>query len=230
MAGTIFYLFYRDDQYLMKIGLLHSVHLVANINTTSTDCFGTPVRCIAHIVIGPVKVCIFVTPWVDGQLTNFIIPVTNYYEYRTDNFLRFTDSERNNSHLQSEIRHDLVNIYLAYSIGNSRRSGSTLLSSVVNFSNQTSLDDYKIKILNFLFPLNSSALNAFIVLLKFANQNFPLAIYDISSQLFTVLVNKNFPLGNYIYRWEAKNLIGENLTSNVYFFRISISKKQNLGR
>ncbi len=51
-------------------------------------------------------------------------------------FLRLTDQEWNNQYLQSALRPDWVNIYLADSIGNSRGSGPTLITSVDDQSEQ----------------------------------------------------------------------------------------------
>lgn len=105
-----------------------------------------------------------------------------------------------------------------------------MLTSVESSGNPTPVDDYEIKISNYPNPFNSSTLIVFTVPSKLTNQNVQLAVYDISGQLITELVNQNLPSGNYIYHWEAKNFIGENLTSGVYFYRISISDKTKSGK
>lgn len=100
----------------------------------------------------------------------------SYYEYRTENFLRLTDDEWDNSHLQSATRPDWVNIYLADTTGNSKGSGSTLLTSVESSGNPTPVDDYEIKISNYPNPFNSSTLISFTVPSKLTNQNVQLAV------------------------------------------------------
>lgn len=223
-------LFYRDDEYLEDSGLMHSDHIVADIHTTPTDCYGDMHGWISHVGTGMVNIGIFVTPWVDGELTAFAGPVMSYYEYRTENFLRLTDEEWDNSHLQSAIRPDWVNIYLADTTGNSKGSGSTLLTSNQNIGNTIPIDDYEIKISNYPNPFNSSTLIVFTVPSQLTNQNVQLSIYDISGQLISELINQNLPSGNYIYRWEAENFNGEKLTSGVYFYRISISDRTKSGK
>ncbi|MGQ9644856.1 MAG: DUF3160 domain-containing protein, partial [Ignavibacterium sp.] len=226
----IHFYFIGDDEYLEDSGLMHSDHIVADIHTTPTDCSGNMHGWISHVGTGPVNIGIFVTPWVDGELTAFAGPVMSYYEYRTENFLRLTDEEWDNSNLQSATRPDWVNIYLADSTGNSRGSGSTLLTSVENSGNPTPVDDYEIKISNYPNPFNSSTLIVFTVPSQLTNQNVQLAIYDISGQLISELLNQNLPSGNFIYRWEAKNSVGDNLTSGIYFYRISISDRTKSGK
>lgn len=223
-------LFYKDGEYFNFKGLIDDDYIVADIHTTPTDCSGNSRGWISHVGTGPVNIGVFVTPWVDGELTAFAGPVMSYYEYRTENFLRLTDEEWDNSHLQFATRPDWVNIYLADTTGNSRGSGSTLFTSNVIISDPTTVDDYEIKISNYPNPFNSSTLIVFSVPSQLTNQNVQLAIYDISGQLITELVNQNLPSGNYIYRWEAKNSIGENLTSGVYFYRISISDRTKSGK
>lgn len=213
-------LFYEDDEYLEDSGLMHSEHIVADIFTTPTDCYGNMSGWISHIGTGLVNIGIFVTPWVDGELTAFTGPVMSYYEYRTENFLRLTDDEWNSTYLQSATRPNWVNIYLADTTGNSIGSGSTLLTSVENSGNPTPVDDYEIKISNHPNPFNSTTLIVLTVPSQLTNQNVQLAIYDISGPLITELENQNLPSGNYIYRWEATNSVSDNLTSGVYFYSI----------
>lgn len=222
--------FYRNDEYLEDSGLMHSDHIVADIHTTPTDCCGNMHRWISLVGTAPVNFGIFVTLWVDGELTAFAGPVMSYYEDRTENFLRLTDDEWDNSYLQSATRPDWVNIYLADTTGNSRGSGSTLLTSVESSGNPTPVYNYEIKISNYPNPFNLSRLISFTVPSKLTNQNVQLAVYDISGQLITELVNQNLPSGNYIYRWEATNSVGDNLTSGVYFYRISIADKTKSGK
>lgn len=222
-------LFYQDDGHMDK-GLMQSDHIVADIHTTPTDCLGNPGGWISHVGTGPVNIGVFVTPWVDGELTAFAGPVMSYYEYRTENFLRLTDDEWSNSYLQSALRPDLVNLYLADTTGNSRGSGATLLTSVENDFNTIVLKDYDIKIANFPNPFNSTTLIVFTVPTNLTNQIVTLRIFDINGNLIAELINKPLSTGNYIYRWEGKNNFGQNVSSGVYFYNIRIADKTKTGK
>lgn len=222
-------LFYQDDGYMDK-GLMQSDHIVADIHTTPSDCVGNQGGWISHVGTGPVNIGVFITPWVDGQLTAFAGPVMSYYEYRTENFLRLTDDEWSNSYLQSALRPDWVNLYLADSTGNSRGSGTTLLTSVENDFNSTLPEDFDIKITNFPNPFNATTLIVFTVPTNLTNQNVSLKIFDINGNLISELINQPLSSGNYIYRWEGKNNSGQNVSSGVYFFNIRIADKTKTGK
>lgn len=222
-------LFYQDDGYMDK-GLMQSDHIVADIHTTPTDCFGNQGGWISHVGTGPVNIGVFITPWVDGELTAFAGPVMSYYEYRTENFLRLTDEEWSNSYLQSALRPDWVNLYLADTTGNSRGIGATLLTSVENDFNTVLPEDYEIKIANFPNPFNLTTLIVFTVPTTLTNQNVSLKIFDVNGNLISELINQPLSSGNYIYRWEGKNNSGLNVSSGVYFFNICIADKTKTGK
>ncbi|WP_337865642.1 DUF3160 domain-containing protein [Ignavibacterium sp.] len=216
-------LFYRDDEYT-DVGLMQSDHLVADIHTTPTDCSAIPYGWITHVGTGKINIGVFVTPWVDGELTAFTGPVMSYYEYRTENFLRLTDDEWKNIYLQSALRPDWVNIYLADSLGNSRGSGATLLN-LADDDWSKPVDEYEIKISNYPNPFNNSTLIIFSVPSKLTNNNVQLTVYDITGRLISELVNQNLPSGNYVYRFEE-----ENLSSGTYFYNLKIAEQSKSGK
>ncbi|MEP0860668.1 MAG: DUF3160 domain-containing protein [Ignavibacterium sp.] len=222
-------LFYRDFEYQDK-GLMESDHIVADIHTTPTDCNGLMGGWISHVGNGNLNVGVFITPWVDGELTAFAGPVMSYHEYRSDNFLRLTDDEWNNTYLQSALRPSWVNLYLADSTGNSRGNGPKLLTSEKDDFNNSIVDDYEIKIANFPNPFNSSTLIVFTVPVSLTNQNVNLRIFDLNGNLVSELVNQTLSSGNYIYRWEAKNSAGQNVASGIYFYNIQIADRTKTGK
>ncbi len=117
-------------------GLMESDHIVADIHTTPTNCGGGYIGAISHVGTGPVNLGVFITENHLGEPTAFVGPVTSYYEYRTTNFLRLTDEEWATTYLQSALRPEWVNIYLADSLGESRGSGPSLITSVEVDENQ----------------------------------------------------------------------------------------------
>ncbi len=227
-------LFYRDDEFpgtqSSHRGMMDADYIVADIHTTPTDCNGVFTGWITHAGIGPVNIGVFVIPWVDGELTAFAGPMLSYYEYRTENFLRLTDEEWSAIHLNLALRPDWVNLYLADSTGNSRGPGSTLLTSVKFDDEEFDPVSYEIKVINYPNPFNSSTLIAFNVPFNLSNKNVSLKIFDINGNQISKLVDQPLASGNYIYRWEGKDIAGNSLASGVYFYNLSIADKSKTGK
>ena len=117
-------------------GLMESDHIVADIHTTPTNCGGGYIGAISHVGTGPVNLGIFITENHLGESTAFVGPVMSYYEHRTTNFLRLTDEEWASIYLHLAERPEWVNIYLADSLGETRGSGPSLITSVEKDENQ----------------------------------------------------------------------------------------------
>ncbi len=174
-------LFYNDFLYSgtsssTNPGLMESDHLVADMHTIPTDCYGVPYGWVKHVGTGPINLGVFVTPWNDGVQTAFIGPVMSYYEYTTEDFLRLTDEEWNNQYLQSALRPDWVNIYLADSTGNSRGSGPSLITSVDENPNSNIIPQSELLITNYPNPFNSTTLIVFTIPYDLTNKNTELKI------------------------------------------------------
>ena len=229
-------LFYKDEQ-LTNLeppygnpGLLQSDHLVADMHTIPTNCTGTPFGWVKHVGTGPINLGVFVAPWNDGIETAFIGPVMSYYEYTTDNFLRLTDQEWNNQYLQSALRPEWVNIYLADSSGNSRGNGPTLITSVDDDPNNTIIPQSEIMISNYPNPFNPNTLIAFTIPYDLTNQNTELKIYDVQGALIATLVNQQLAAGNYVVKWEGKNQSNQNVASGIYLYNIKVGEKIKSGK
>jgi len=228
-------LFYNDFLYSgtsssTNPGLMESNHLVADMHTIPTNCTGVPYGWVKHVGTGPINLGVFVTPWNDGVETAFIGPVMSYYEYTTENFLRLTDEEWNNQYLQSALRPDWVNLYLADSGGNSRGSGPTLISSIDENPNNIIIPQSEIVIANYPNPFNSSTLIVFTIPYDLTNENTELKIYDVQGSLIATLVNQQLAAGNYIVKWEGKNQNQQNVSSGVYFYNIKVGEKIKSGK
>jgi len=228
-------LFYNDFQYsgnngMSNPGLMESDHLVADMHTIPTDCNGNYYGWVKHVGTGPINLGVFVTPWNDGVQTAFIGPVMSYYEYTTDDFLRLTDQEWNNQYLQSALRPDWVNIYLADSTGNSRGSGPSLITSVDSNPNNNIIPQSEILISNYPNPFNSTTLIVFTIPYDLTNENTELKIFNIQGSLVATLVNQPLAAGNYIIKWEGKNQNQQNVSSGVYFYNIKVGEKIKSGK
>ena len=227
-------LFYNDTGLLGNFGtnpgLMDSDQLIADMHTVPTDCFGGPLGWVLHTGTGPINLGVFVTPWNDEVQTAFIGPVMSYYEYTTEKFLRLTDQEWNNQYLQSALRPNWVNIYLADINGNSRGSGPTLITSVDGNTNNTIIPQSEIIIANYPNPFNPSTLIVFTIPYDLANENTELKIFDVQGRLITTLVNEQLAAGKYVIKWEGKNQYNQNVSSGVYFYNIKVGNKVKSGK
>lgn len=222
-------LFYFDPAFGQK-GLMQSDHLVADMHTVPTDCMGDKLGWVKHTGTGPINLGVFVTPWNDGVPTAFIGPVMSYYEYTTSNFLRLTDAEWNNQYLQSALRPDWVNIYLADSLGNSRGNGPSLITSVDGNPNNNIIPQSEIIVANYPNPFNSSTLIVFTIPYDLNNENTELKIFDVQGRLVTTLVNQQLAAGNYVVKWEGKNQNRQDVSSGIYFYNIKVGEKIKSGK
>jgi hypothetical protein len=173
---------------------------------------------------------VFIANADDSIQTAYVGPVLSYYEYITDDFLRLTDEEWDNEYLQSALRPDWVNIYLADSIGNSRGSGPSLITSVDENPNNNIIPQSEIIISNYPNPFNSSTLIVFTIPYDLTNENTELKIYDVQGSLVATLINQQLSAGNYVVKWEGKNQNQQNVSSGIYFYNIKVGEKVKSGK
>jgi hypothetical protein len=216
-------LFYDDFGYDYK-GFMESDHIVADIHTTPTDCGGGYFGAISHVGTGPINLGVFVTENYQGNLTAFIGPVMSYYEYRTMDFLRLTDEEWASTYLQSALRPDWVNLYLADTLGQSRGTGSTLITSVEK-DKKIEIPLSQILLSNYPNPFNPYTIISFSVPYDLTNSFVELRIYDINGSLIKTLVQENLPAGNYLIKWNGDNSSGNKVSSGIYIFSIRVGDR-----
>jgi len=205
-------------------GLMESDHIVADIHTTPTNCSGGSIGAISHVGTGNINLGVFITENHLGELTAFVGPVMSYYEYRTTNFLRLTDDEWENTYLQSALRPEWVNIYLADSLGQSRGSGTTLITSVEQDINPI-IPQSQILLNNYPNPFNPYTIISFSIPYDLTNSSVELKIYDINGSLVKTLVNENLPAGNYLTKWEGDNISGTKVSSGIYIYSLRVGDR-----
>ncbi len=205
-------------------GLMESDHIVADIHTTPTNCSGGYIGAISHLGTGNINLGVFITENHLGELTAFVGPVMSYYEYRTTNFLRLTDDEWENTYLQSALRPEWVNIYLADSLGQSRGSGTTLITSVEQDINPI-IPQSQILLNNYPNPFNPYTIISFSIPYDLTNSFVELKIYDINGSLVKTLVNENLPAGNYLTKWEGDNISGTKVSSGIYIYSLRVGDR-----
>ncbi len=213
-------------------GLMESDHIVADIHTTPTNCSGGYIGAISHVGTGNINLGVFVTDNHLGEPTAFVGPLMSYYEYRTTDFFRLTDDEWENTYLQSALRPEWVNIYLANSLGNTRGSGPKLITSVEQDKNPV-IPQSQILLNNYPNPFNPYTIISFSIPYDLTNSFVELKIYDINGSLVKTLVSENLPAGNYLTKWEGDNAGGNKVSSGVYIYSIcvgdrAVNNKMNL--
>jgi hypothetical protein len=223
-------LFYKDYEYNDFDGLMESDHIVADIHTTPTTCGGGYLGAISHVGTGAVNMGVVVTENHQGDLTAFAGPVMSYYEYKTLNFLRLTDEEWDDTYLQSALRPDWVNIYLADTLGESRGEGATLITSVEQDENNLLIPQTEILVSNYPNPFNPTTIIAFTIPYDLTNSQTVLNIYDIQGELIRTLVNEKLSAGNYLSKWDSKNNEGISVSSGVYIYNLEVDRHQVSGK
>jgi hypothetical protein len=209
---------------------MESDHLVADIHTAPFDCTGGMPGYVVHVGTGSINLGVFIADSYDSIQTAYVGPVMSYYEYITEDFLRLTDEEWDNQYLQSALRPDWVNIYLADSIGNSRGSGPSLITSLDENPINNIIPQSEIIIANYPNPFNSSTLIVFTIPYDLSNENAELKIFDIQGGLIATLVNQQLAAGNYVIKWEGKNENQLDVSSGIYFYNIKVGAKVKSGK
>ena len=203
--------------------------VVADIHTVPADCAGIFHGWVMHVGTGSVNLAIVVTKLPDGQLTAFVGPVSSFYEYTTTNFLRLTDDEWNDT-LQTALRPNFVNLYLADNNGENRGEGLSLLTSVKEDLDNQLIPDSKLLVKNYPNPFNPSTVINYSIPYSLSNNRVKLTIYDIKGSVVKVLVNDILPAGNYLTRWDGDNEKGNKVSSGVYIYNLRVLNESISGK
>ncbi len=221
-------LFYDDP--MGDDGLLKKDNIVADIHTIPTDCGGNFFGWVKHVGTGPINLGVFITPNPDNQKVAYIGPFLSYYDYTTTNFQRLTDQEWEATYLQSALRPDWVNLYLADSSGNSKGSGSTLITEVTDESGNPQIPDDYVTAGNYPNPFNPETIIWFKIPSDLTNSLTELEIFNVNGELITTLVSSVLPSGNYLVKWNGQNAKGKDVSSGVYFYNIKVADKLTNGK
>jgi hypothetical protein len=205
-------------------------NVVADFHTAPTDAAGNPVGWVKHAGTGPVNLCVLVEnlPGVGSSI--FAGPVSSYYEYTTTNFIRLTDENWQSTFLSQSLRPDFVNSYLADNSGNSKGTGSMLITGVINNPQPDLPVDYQIHVQNYPNPFNPTTTIVFSIPQGLANQRVELKIFNITGELVTSLLNKDLQSGNYLVRWNGKDQFDQNASSGIYFYQLKVGSHFKAGK
>lgn len=216
-------LIYNDKGYEYE-KLMGKDYVVADIHTIPADCGGAMMGWVKHVGTGPVDMGVFIAKIPGGEDCAFIGPVLSYHDYTTEDWLRLTDDEWASTYLQSATRPDWVNIYLADSLGETRGSGPSLITSV-ELEENTIIPQSQILLNNYPNPFNPYTIISFTIPYDLTNSFVELKIYDINGSLVNTLVQENLPAGNYLTRWEGDNSSGNKVSSGVYIYSIRVGDR-----
>lgn len=223
--GWFFKLFLYSDIHFQKEDLI-----TVDIHTSGMNENGDLVGWVKHSGTGKVNMGLFVAPDANGQSIAFIGPVGSYHEFTTTNFLRLTDEEWKTTYLAQSSRPDWVNSYLANGEGESRGSGSSLLTSTDDSNPIIQNEKDWIVHQNYPNPFNASTLIQFRIPASLTISTTTLEIFDIQGRRVKQLVNEILPAGNYVVRWDGTNQSNEILPSGIYFYRLINQGYKNIGK
>jgi len=144
--------------------------------------------------------------------------------------LRLTDQEWHNTYLQSALRPNWVNIYLADSSGNSKGSGPSLITDIQDENNDVNSPNDFVTVGNYPNPFNPATIIWFKIPSNLTNSYTELAIYDVNGALINILVYDVLPSGNYLVKWNGQNAKGKDVSSGVYFYHLKVADKLTTGK
>jgi len=222
-------LFYADFVHGFK-GLMQKDHIVADIHTVPTDCWGNVIGAIPHVGTGSVNLGVFIAELPGNQTIAFIGPFLSYYEYRTYNFERLTDQEWDDTYLQSALRPDWINIYLANNTGGSFGNGPSLITDIQDKNVDPNIPYNFVTIGNYPNPFNPTTIIWFKIPSNLTNSLTELAIYDVNGELINTLVNEVLSSGNYLVKWNGQNAKGFEVSSGIYFYHLIVADKLTTGK
>lgn len=227
-GGWFARLFYDDPEGID--GLLKKDYIVADIHTIPTDCTGGFLGWVKHVGTGPINLGVFVTEYPANQKVAYIGPFLSYFDYTTTNFLRLNDQEWELTYLQSALRPDWVNLYLADSTGNSKGSGPSLITAIGDDVPGSSLPNEFVVAGNYPNPFNPETIIWFKIPYALTNSFTELVIYDINGELIGTLVDDILPSGNYLVKWNGQNKNGADVSSGIYFYHLKVANKLTTGK
>ncbi|MCB0732860.1 MAG: DUF3160 domain-containing protein, partial [Ignavibacteriae bacterium] len=185
---------------------------------------------VKHAGTGPIDLAIIIAKNSDNQDVAFVGPVSSYYEFTSDNFLRLTDDEWKESYLLQSARPNWTNIYLADNSGKVKSEGLKLLTDVKKDDVNSIIPQSFITAQNYPNPFNPSTVISFTVPLNSERANTKLTIYSIQGEVIKELVNENLNPGSYLIRWNGDNKFGNNVSSGVYFYEVRNGTNKFVGK
>jgi hypothetical protein len=184
-----------------------------------------------HVGTGKIDMMVLNATTTDGRPMSYIGPVYRYYEYVSTNFKRLTDEEwRAMGENPPIARPDFVHLYLADSTGNSPGVASSLRTTDVYeiASSQTPSGFWLGQ--NFPNPFNSTTIIPFSIPASLGYQPVRIKIYNTMGQEISLLLNREFPEGSYVVRWDGTTHNGLSAASGVYFYTVAVGLKQQTGK
>ncbi len=222
--GWYYRLFFTGDE-----GFLKNDQVVADVHTCPTDESGNFVGWVLHTGTGPVNLAVISTEAPDGRLISFIGPVMSYYEYVSANFKRLTDEEwKSNYQSLSAFRPDIVNLYLADSLGGSRGTGTSLVTGIASQPGNVKIPAQLVLGNNYPNPFNPSTIITFSIPRSLSNNHIELTIYDVQGRRIKQLIDQPMPEGNYAVRWDGTMENGIISSSGVYFYHLSAGTQRQI--
>lgn len=224
--GWYYRLFYTGEAEFLKNDLV-----VADVHTCPTDAAGNFVGWVLHAGTGPVNLAVVTTEAADGRLISYIGPVMSYYEYVSTNFKRLTDDEwKSNYERLPAFRPDIVNLYLADSLGGSRGIGASLVTGIIKQPDDVKIPSQLVLGNNYPNPFNSSTIITFSIPHSLSNDRIELIIYDVQGRQVKQLISRKMPEGNYAVRWDGAMENGKISASGVYFYHLTAGTQRQIGK
>jgi len=122
-------------------------------------------------------------------------------------------------------------LYLADSLGNSRGTGSSLLTSVrlENRGDDGIIEDFRLA-QNYPNPFNNSTIIKFSIPSSATGNFVELNIFNVQGILVKKLIAEPLQQGNYSIAWNGDDNSGTVVTSGIYFYSLNSGGKTFTGK
>ncbi|MBK8660442.1 MAG: DUF3160 domain-containing protein [Ignavibacteriales bacterium] len=224
--GWYYHLFYAPEDLFQK-----QLYVVADIHTSGQDENGNYVGWVKHVGTGNVNLGVVTAKNPAGVDVAYVGPFLSYYDYTTTNMLRLDDDSWINTYLAQASRPDFVNLYLADSLGNSRGTGSSLLTSVrlENRGDDGIIEDFRLA-QNYPNPFNNSTIIKFSIPSSATGNFVELNIFNVQGILVMKLIAEPLQQGNYSIAWNGDDNSGTVVASGIYFYSLNSGGKTFTGK
>ena len=206
-------------------------YLVVDYHTVPTDCAGNLYGWVMHAGTGNIDLAIVLATLPDNKTMAFAGPVLSYHEYTSTNFFRLTDEEWQDTYLSSSTRPNWVNIYMADNKGQTLGEGAKLLTHIgEQDKDKAHIPATHIIAYNYPNPFNSETIISFSVPVQLTHSYSELTIYNVQGRVVKRLLSSVLPVGNYLTKWDGTDDFGRQVSSGIYFYKISIDNLQHIGK
>lgn len=196
--------------------------VVADVHTQPSDEAGNTVGKVLHVGTGAPSLAVIVANDNDECSTTYCGPVSSYFEFVSQNFMRLTDEEWKQMYLAQSHRPDLVHLYMADSTGNNYTGDAPTL--LMGIHEPESIATPVSQVQNYPNPFVTNTMIGFEVPRSLSGSLVTVTIYTLNGEAISELISQPLEAGNYAVRWDGTSSNGVQMLRGAYLYRLHIGK------